>query len=382
MKFDEMNVEQLEARAAEIRSLPIDDSVPTDELEARANELEAIQAELKAREERAAAEEALRQKVAAGNDPVTKKFEEEKTMEENRFAVDSPEYRVAFLKNLQGKELTEEERTAVSAAAAVIPTQTMNEIIHKLENNPLIAAVDVSNIPGYVTFPYESACQEASWLDMGVGSTDSTDAIGYFTLGAYKLIKTVEIEADVDAMSIDAFEAYLVSRLVNKIEKAVDAGIINGSGTTQCTGILTAKSEEDLTFTRGALTWAQLCAIMGKLKGEYHNGAKFVMNPEFFFQRVIGMVDSTKNRVVVLDPQGAVKYNVMGYPAILDANITSEDILFGDLKAYKFNFAKAVEVRKSAEAEFRKGSQVYRAMTLADGNLGDLNAIVRCVATT
>ena len=343
---------------------------------------EAIQAELKAREERAAAEEALRQKVAAGNDPVTKKFEEGKTMEENRFAVDSPEYRVAFLKNLQGKELTEEERTAVSAAAAVIPTQTMNEIIHKLENNPLIAAVDVSNIPGYVTFPYESACQEASWLDMGVGSTDSTDAIGYFTLGAYKLIKTVEIEADVDAMSIDAFEAYLVSRLVNKIEKAVDAGIINGSGTTQCTGILTAKSEEDLTFTRGGLTWAQLCAIMGKLKGEYHNGAKFVMNPEFFFTKVIGMVDSSKNRVVVLDPQGAVKYNVMGYPAILDANITSEDILFGDLKAYKFNFAKAVEVRKSAEAEFRKGSQVYRAMTLADGNLGDLNAIVRCVATT
>ena len=382
MKFDEMNAEQLEARAAEIRSLPIDDSVPTDELEARANELEAIQAELKAREERAAAEEALRQKVAAGNDPVTKKFEEGNPMEENRFAVESPEYRVAFLKNLQGKELTAEERTAINAAGAVIPTQTMNEIIHKLENNPLIAAVDVSNIPGYVKFPYESACQEASWLDMGVGSTDSTDAIGYFTLGAYKLIKTVEIDADVDAMSIDAFEAYLVSRLVNKIEKAVDAGIINGSGTTQCTGILTAKSEEDLTFTRGALTWAQLCAIMGKLKGEYHNGAKFVMNPEFFFQRVIGMVDSTKNRVVVLDPQGAVKYNVMGYPAILDGNLSSEEILFGDLKAYKFNFAKAVEVRKSEEAEFRKGSKVYRAMTLADGNLGDLNAIVRCVATT
>jgi HK97 family phage major capsid protein len=106
------------------------------------------------------------------------------------------------------------------------------------------------------------------------------------------------------------------------------------------------------------------------------------MNPEFFFQRVIGMVDSTKNRVVVLDPQGAVKYNVMGYPAILDGNLSSEEILFGDLKAYKFNFAKAVEVRKSEEAEFRKGSKVYRAMTLADGNLGDLNAIVRCVATT
>ena len=380
MKFDEMNVEQLEARQAELLAADTEGAT-TEELEARAGELEAIRDELQNRANAAAKAEEERRKVAAGNDPVTRKFEEEKKMED-RFAVNSPEYRVAFLKNLQGKELSAEERTAVNAAGAVIPTQTMNEIIHKLELNPLIAAVDVSNIPGYVKFPYESACNEASWLDMGVGSTDSTDAIGYFTLGAYKLIKTVEIDADVDAMSIDAFEAYLVSRLVNKIEKAVDAGIISGSGTTQCTGILTAKSEEDMTFTRGGLTWAQLCAIMGKLKGEYHNGAKFVMNPEFFFGKVIGMVDSSKQRVVVLDPQGAVKYNVMGYPAILDGNLSSEEILFGDLKAYKFNFAKAVEVRKSEEAEFRKGSKVYRAMTLADGNLGDLNAIVRCIATT
>jgi len=145
---------------------------------------------------------------------------------------------------------------------------------------------------------------------------------------------------------------------------------------------VTTKSTADGTFTRAGITWAQLCAIMGKLPGQYHNGAKFVFNPEFFFGKVIGMVDSSKQRVVVLDPQGAVKYNVMGYPAILDGNLSSEEVLFGDLKAYKFNFAKAVEVRKSEEAEFRKGSKVYRAMTLADGKLGDLNAIVRYVATT
>ena len=30
----------------------------------------------------------------------------------------------------------------------------------------------------------------------------------------------------------------------------------------------------------------------------------------------------------------------------------------------------------------RKGSQVYRAMCLADGKLGDVNAIVRYIATT
>jgi len=378
MKFDEMNVEQLEARQAELNAADTE-GVATEELEARADEIEAIRAELEARRQKAAAEEATRQEVAAGTDPVVREFNME--VKKMTYEVSSPEYRDAFLRNLQGKELNAEERAAVTATAA-IPTQTMNEIVHKLELNPLIAAVDVTNIPGYVTYPVESSVAEAAWVAMGTAAEDSADTLSSITLGAYKLIKTVEITADVEAMAVDAFEAWLVARLVNKIEKALDAGIINGLGTTQATGILTSKTEADLTFSRGGITWKQLTAIPGKIGGQYLNGASFVMSPDLFFGKVLGMSDSAGNRVAVLDPQGPARYNVLGFPCIIDGNITSEDILFGDLKAYKLNFAKAIEVKKSEEAAFRTGSAVYRAMTLADGKLADLNAIVRCVATT
>jgi HK97 family phage major capsid protein len=219
---------------------------------------------------------------------------------------------------------------------------------------------------------------------MGVGSTDSTDAIGYFTLGAYKLIKTVEITADVEAMSIDAFETWLVARLVNKIEKALDNAILNGNGaaSNMATGIITTKSTQDGTFSRAGITWKQLTGIMGSLKPEYHANASFVMSPTLFFGKVLGMVDSQNNRVVVNDPQEPRKYNILGFPAIIDGNCGSEELLFGDLKAYKLNLAKAIEVKKSEEAAFRTGSAVYRAMTLADGKLADANAIVRYIATT
>ena len=379
MKFDEMNVEQLEARQTELAGMDTD-SATTEELEERANELEAIKAELEARAAAAAKAEEERQKVAESNEAVIKNFTEEKKME-NRFAIDSPEYRVAFLKNLQGKELTAEERTAVVGAAA-IPTQTMNEIVHRLELNPMIGAVDLTNIPGYVTYPAESVANEASWLDMGVESTDSTDAIAPVTLGAYKLIKTVEITADVDAMSVDAFEAWLVSRLINKIEKALDAGILKGTGTTQATGIATTKATADGTFKRSGIKWADICGIMGALPGQYHPNASFCMNPALFFGKVLGMVDTAGQRIVVNEPQAARKFNILGYPVIVDANCGAEDILFGDFKAYKLNLAKGIEVKKSEEAEFRKGSSVYRAMTQADGKLADANAIVRYVATT
>jgi HK97 family phage major capsid protein len=379
MKFDEMNVEQLEARQAEIAGMDTE-SATTEELEERANELEAIRNELQARIDAAAKAEEERQKVAEGNDTVIKEFVEEKEME-NRFAVNSPEYRDAFLRKLQGKEITAEERAAITATAA-IPTQTMNEIVHRLELNPMIGAVDLTQIPGYVTYPAESSINNASWVDMDTASTDSADALQAIQLGAYKLIKTVEISADVDAMSVDAFEAWLVSRLANKIEKALDAGILTGTGVTQATGIATTKATADGTFKRSGIKWGDICGIMGALKGEYHPNASFCMNPTLFFGKVLGMTDTAGQRVVVNEPQADRKFNLLGYPVIVDGNCGAEDILFGDFKAYKLNLAKAVEVKRSEEAEFRKGSAVYRAMTLADGKLADVNAIVRYVATT
>ena len=292
-------------------------------------------------------------------------------------------YRSAWLKNLQGKELNAEERAAVTATAA-IPTETMNQIVHKLELNPLISAVDVTHIPGYVTYPAESTVNEAAWVAMGTAATDSTDAIAAVTLGAYKLIKTVEINADVEAMSVDAFEAWLVARLANKIEKAIDAGILNGGGSTsgECMGIKTTKSTADYKYTKLGMTWKDLTAIIGKLPGQYHNDASFVMPPALFFGEVLGMTDSQGNRVVVMDPQAPRKYNVLGFPCIVDGNASTDELYFGDLKAYKFNFAKAIEVKSSEEAEFRKGSKVWRAMTLADGKLADANAIVRGIRST
>ena len=306
-------------------------------------------------------------------------------MEEKRtFAIDSVEYRDAFLKNLQGKELDAEERAAVTASAA-IPTITMDKIIGIIENTPLVSAVDVTYIPGNVTFPAESTIADASWVVMGTASTDSADTYASITLGAYKLIKTVEIGADVQAMAIDAFEAWLVQRLANKIAKAIDAGILNGDGSTsgQCLGIAVSKSAQDGTYTKNTIKWSDITKIIGTLPTEYHPNAKFVMNRNMFFTKIMGLSTSQGAPVVTLiETQSPIKYNLLGYPVIVDDNCTSGDILFGDLKAYKFNFAQAPEVKSDDSVAFRTGSRVYRAMALADGKLGDVNAIVRFIEAT
>ena len=305
-------------------------------------------------------------------------IQEEKEMEQRTFAVESAEYREAWLKKLQGKELTIEERDAMTASSA-IPTETMNMIIHKLELNPIIAAVDMSYIPSNVTFPAEDTVNDANWVEMATAATDSADALTAITLGAYKLIKTVSITADVQAMSISAFESWLVSRLANKIEKAVDAAILVGTGSNQATGIITTKTTADGTWASAGIGYADVLKIVAKLGSEYRADAKFVMNSDMFFAKVLGMVDTQKQPIVKLADggQGSPAYRLIGFPVIVDDNCTSDNILFGDLKAYKFNFAKAPEVSSDDSVEFRTGNRVYRALALADGKLGDTKAIVR-----
>ena len=307
----------------------------------------------------------LRQNIAAGLVPgrVIERNEEENNMENRTFAIDTAEYREAFLLNLQGKDLNAEQRAAVTATGA-IPTQTMNKIVGRLELAPIINAVDVTYIPSNVTYPVEGTVAAAAWVAMGTAATDSADTVNAITLGAYKLIKTVEITADVAGMAVDAFESWLVNRLANKIQRAVAAGIMTGTGSAQATGL--SSRAADGTYTK-AITYTDVMAIIAKLPTEYAANASFVMSRATFFGNVLNIQDTAKHPIVVADAQAPAKFNVLGFPVILEDG-AGTDIYFGDLKeAYKFNFAKAPTVDRDESVAFRTGSTVYRAMALADG---------------
>ena len=99
---------------------------------------------------------------------VVEERKEEKTM---NFTIDSPEYRVAFLKNLMGKELTAEERSVDLSGA--LPTSTANKVVSIIEKSPLLSKVEISRIAGNLAIPTESASDAASWGSTGAASNDT-----------------------------------------------------------------------------------------------------------------------------------------------------------------------------------------------------------------
>lgn len=359
-----MRIDEINTRLAAIQTEL--ETAEGDALTALENEVEQLTAERQKIQNDIQTRKQLRDNIAAGlvtGTTIESHNEEENKMENRTFTPGSAEYREAYLMNLQGKELNAEQRAAVSASGA-IPTQTMNKIVHKLEQAPIINAVDVTYIPGNVSWPVEGTVAAAAWVAMGTAATDSADTVDTVNLGAFKLIKTVEITADVAAMAIDAFEEWLVNRLANKIQRAVAAGIMTGTGSSQATGL--SKRAADGTYTK-AITYSDVMAIIAKLPTEYAANASFVMSRASFYGNVLNIQDTAKHPIVVADVQAPAKFNILGYPVILEDG-AGTDIYFGDLKeAYKFNFAQAPTVKRDESVGFRTGSTVYRAMALCDG---------------
>lgn len=134
------------------------------------------------------------------------------------------------------------------------------------------------------------------------------------------------------------------------------------------------------TFTKAGMKYKDLMAIIATLPTQYLPGASFVMPRALFYREVLGLEDTTGNRVVVADAQAPAKFNILGYPVIVDDNCSADTLIFGDLReCYKFNFAKAPEVTSDDSIGFRTGSTVYRAMALADGK--PVNKAAVCVYT-
>jgi HK97 family phage major capsid protein len=380
MNLTELNAEQLEARKAELMGELSDAEKREDltaedleSLEGRKAEITAIDHELDARKKAAEEAEEIRRKVAEGNDTPIKTFEEERKMS---YEVNTPEYRDIWLRNLQGKELNTEERAALTQAAAVIPAEMQNKIWEKLRENPLIAEVDLMHIPGYVTLPRENTTNDASWVAMSTASTDSADVVNSITLGAKKLIKTIEIEADIKAMSIPAFEDWLIGKLVEKMETAICAAIINGAGSaTVPQGVMA--NAAGATAKTVAFTIAGLGEVMGALPSAYHRNAVWVMSAATFYGTILPLA-ADNNGILVMN---GIEQRLLGHKVVLDENPAAK-IIFGDFhNGYAFNFGSDIRVDSDGSVEFRKGSTVYRSMALADGAVVQGEAFVVATKT-
>ena len=323
---------------------------------------------------------------AIETEQVRKKEEEKKESERNmekllkyredmdaREIPQTEEYRSAFFKRLRRMELNEVEQRAMtsasSSAGAAIPTQTMDMILGQLaEPSTLLNSVTMLNIPDLLSLPVESTTTDANWVGEGADSTPGDDTIGQISLSAYTLIRTVKITAKLQRMSIDAFEAWIVSTMVKKMRAAIEKAIVSGTGTNQPSGIekITWGATNSMTSSAD-ITFDNLVDLETLVEEDYIGSAAFYMNRKTL-AKVRKLKDDAKRPLFERAVEDGFRGTVNGIPVKTSKYIADDVIYLGDLKsAYVLNFAAPIEIANSTEAGFMSGSTVYRAMALLDG---------------
>ena len=300
--------------------------------------------------------------------------------------LDTPEYRSAYLKRLQGKELNDVEKraltTASNSAGAAVPTTTLNKIIDKLrQTSALFPRITVSYVPGNLSLVVANAKNAATWKAEGTDGTPADDTVVRVNLTGYELIKLVEISAAAEAMTIDAFEDYIASEIGRQLAIAIENAILNGDGDGEPTGILegiTWTSDNSTTWaSNGTIGYDNLVDALALLPTLYHNNAIFVMNRKMLFGGIRKIKTDDKQPIFTYNPQDAARNSILGYPVVVDDYMPDDTILLGDFSYYYMNFAKSPEISVSREAGFKSGKVTYRGLAVADGKPALAEAFVK-----
>ncbi|WOS96769.1 phage major capsid protein [Nosocomiicoccus massiliensis] len=316
--------------------------------------------------------------------PITQMNFKEEVPTENIF--DTKEYRLAFFKKMLGQELTSiEERTFNTAmekqkvegrannfntatnSSAVLPTQTLNEVIRLAKKQGgLLAHVRSFNMPTKIAIPIGTPHDKAQWHTEGKLVDAEIVETATVQFDGYEIIKVFSISAKAHKMSIQAFESYVTEELTSCVMEAIADAVINGTGKEQGTGLLTGVQWNDTNTLDLKGEYLDFTKALAKLKRGYSSNAKFAMSNATLYNTVYSIVDNNNRPIFLQDPRNESVGHILGKEVIIDDHIDDGVILLGDFKYMGVNISDGMMLEVSRESSFRSGLIDYRAMAIAD----------------
>lgn len=381
-----MKIEDINKRCEEIQAELSKEEITAEEVEQLEKEVEQLSEERKALVEQAEKRAKVLAKVVnekneIETNPMEERKEKKKMEEKNIYA--SAEYRSAYIKNLLGRELNEEETRAFTSANAgsVMPTETQNEVLKKLSQYaPMLDEITLLNVPGNVTFAVEGTKVEGTIHTENASITPDGDVLVSVTLGGYEVTKLIQVSKTVEKMSISAFETWLIDMIAEMVGAKIEDQIFNGTGSSQAKGInkITWAATNSVTIAKGgSITADNVRTLVGLLPGGYDNGAKFYMTKKTLFNRVMGLQDNAKHDLVK-EVNGT--YYIYGYAVKLSDKAPADEIILGNAKKYVGNLAEEVNVVK--DFDINTNSNKYLGCALFDGKPAIEEAFVKIVQAT
>ena len=229
MEIKEMNIEELEARKAQIVTELDAEGADLDALEA---ETKSINAELELRKAEAAKKEEIRKTVTEGAGTVVAEIKEEKremakTNEEIRA---SKEYVDAFARYLISEDDRECRSLLTENASGSVPVPAIvDEIIRTAwENDDILSRVKKTYIRGNLKVAFELSADGAYEHTEGTTApTEESLSLGIVTMIPKNIKKWIHVSDEAIAMGGEALVRYIYDELTYQIVKKLAALVVD-----------------------------------------------------------------------------------------------------------------------------------------------------------
>ena len=333
--FSGMNAEQLQARRAELMGeMEQRDAMSVEDLEARKEEIEALDVELEARRS-AAAEEQRRAEEMAAKDGEKLDYLEGRNMEKV-YTVDSPEYRSGFLKEMLGQELTAEERSATEyvattgdtthGAAYVLPREMLNTIWDLIdEQHSILADITMYRTGTILEIAKRTGITQGDADDVNENAAND-DEINEFvkvTLSGKDFSKHVDISYAMQKMSVDAFEAFLTNEIADRLGAALANDVI-----AQINTDYDSTHNAVSTTSANKIAWGDIAGAMATLKNAL-GGAVVYGSRATIYNFLVGMVDTTGRPLYQPNAQAGAEGTLIGCPVKVEDAVGANAIYVG-----------------------------------------------------
>lgn len=338
--------EEIEARLAAIRS---ELETPGADLDALTEEVRSLKEELRDIEEKAEKRSKLRQAVAAGEGTVTRSFAQPAV--EQPFGVDTEEYRTAWLKHLQGRDLTPEEKRAYTMSGGAISTLVVNDIMSVVRDHaPLLERITMVYSASTITYFVEGDTAAAEDHTENEQITPASDTLVKVTLNPAEIVKLVQVSYAAKKMSVPAFNAWLSRTLGEAIARKINEKII---------AAISAAAASAGT----SIDAAGVQKLLGSVKGEM---VALLANRATLYTKLLPLQDNSKSSIVKFD--GGNRAFVYGVEVLVDDNVAEDTVLAGDLKKVIGAMAEDINVRSGDDLD--NNSYKYLGVALFDVKVG------------
>ncbi len=313
-------------------------------------------------------------------------------------ALDSLEYRQAFMRYVQTGEWNYEKRAdetlLTSDIGKIIPNTIMNEFIKELKvYGNLYNRVRKLNVRGGVEFPIEELVPQISWIaEDKVSDTQKAPEYKNSVMFGYHIVEArISQSLLSQVVSLPVLESEIAKLLAEAFIKEFDRIILNGTGEGQPLGILKDKripEAQIVTMTDADLSdWKKWrTKLFAKIPLAYRSGGLFCMTADTWESKIMTLADNNNNPLYseTYDAQTgettcrfAGRETQLVEPDILTdiSSATAGDVIGLYFKPDRYAINSNMQIAFKRWFDDNKNKWVNKGLAILDGKLLDVNGV-------